>query len=198
MIEQRSIWHLVRLSQSNRCDKAKFQCLLSNSLQVSMTATCSGVGLIRYWNVIIMKKNIIALNVVSYIKGNRSVYSLNIHLVLVTKYRRQVIRSDVLQRLREIFEATCTKWRCTLKEFNGESDHVHLVISFPPDVQVSTLVGNLKTVSSRLIRKEFADWISKFYKKPVFWSGAYFVASCGGVTLKHLKNYVENQAAPRS
>jgi putative transposase len=96
---------------------------------------------------------IIALNVVSYTKGNRSVYSLNIHLVLVSKYRRQVITIEILQRLREIFDATCTKWRCTLKEFKGESDHVHLVISFPPDVQVSTLVGNLKTVSSRLIRK---------------------------------------------
>jgi putative transposase len=143
-------------------------------------------------------KGIIALNVVSYTKGNRSVYSLNIHLVLVTKYRRQVITVDVLQRLREIFDATCTKWRCTLKEFNGESDHVHLVISFPPDVQVSTLVGNLKTVSSRLIRQEFADRISQFYRKPVFWSGAYFVASCGGVTLEHLKQYVEQQATPRS
>ncbi len=160
-------------------------------------ATCSGVGLIRYWNVIIIRA-IIAFNVVSYTKGNRAVYSLNIHLVLVTKYRRQVITAEVLQRLKEIFEATCAKWRCTLKEFNGEVDHVHLVISFPPDVQVSTLVGNLKTVSSRLIRKEFTDWISQFYKKPVFWSGAYFVASCGGVTLEHLKNYVENQAAPRS
>jgi putative transposase len=141
---------------------------------------------------------IIALNVVSYTKGNRSVYSLNIHLVLVSKYRRQVITIEILQRLREIFDATCTKWRCTLKEFKGESDHVHLVISFPPDVQVSTLVGNLKTVSSRLIRKEFADWISKFYRKPVFWSGAYFVASCGGVTLEHLKQYVEQQATPRT
>jgi len=160
-------------------------------------ATCSGVGLIRYWNVIIIKA-IIALNVMSYIKGNRSVYSLNIHLVLVTKYRRQVITTDILRRLGEIFNATCIKWRCTLKEFNGETDHVHLVISFPPDVQVSNLVGNLKTVSSRLIRKEFADWISRFYKKPVFWSGAYFVATCGGVTLEHLKNYVENQAAPHS
>ena len=114
-------------------------------------ATCSGVGLSLYWNVIIMRA-IISLNVVSYTKGNRSVYSLNIHLVLVTKYRRQVITANILQRLREIFEATCTKWRCILKEFNGESDHVHLVISFPPDVQVSTLVGNLKTVSSRLKR----------------------------------------------
>lgn len=134
----------------------------------------------------------------SYTKGNRSVYSLNIHLVLVTKCRRKVITTEVLQRLREIFEATCTKWRCILKEFNGEPDHVHLVISFPPDVQVSTLVGNLKTVSSRLIRKEFADWISNFYRKPVFWSGAYFVASCGGVTLEQLKYYVESQATPRS
>jgi putative transposase len=143
-------------------------------------------------------KAIITLNVVTYTKGNRSVYSLNIHLVLVTKSRRQVITAEILQRLREIFDATCTKWRCTLKEFNGESDHVHLVISFPPDVQVSTLVGNLKTVSSRLIRKEFADWISTFYKKPVFWSGAYFVASCGGVTLDHLKKYVEQQSSPPS
>jgi putative transposase len=51
---------------------------------------------------------IIAFNVVSYIKGKRSVYSLNIHLVLVTKYRRKVITADVLQRLREIFDASCT------------------------------------------------------------------------------------------
>jgi putative transposase len=155
------------------------------------------VGLIRYWNVIILKA-IISFNVVTYTKGNRSVYSLNIHLVLVTKYRRQVITADIWRRLKEIFEATCSKWRCTLKEFNGETDHVHLVISFPPDVQVSTLVGNLKTVSSRLIRKEFADWISRFYRKPVFWSGAYFVASCGGITLEHLKKYVEQQSSPRS
>ncbi len=160
-------------------------------------ATCSGLGLIRYWKVIIMKV-IISLNAMTYTKGNRSVYSLNIHLVLVTKYRRQVITADILRRLKNIFDATCVKWRCTLKEFNGEYDHVHLVISFPPDVQVSTLVGNLKTVSSRLIRKEFSDWISRFYQKPVFWSGSYFVASCGGVTLDNLKKYVEQQSSPRS
>jgi putative transposase len=60
----------------------------------------------------------------SYTKGNRSVYSLNIHLVLVTKYRRKVITKEVLQRLNEVFDATCAKWRCALKEFNGEDDHV--------------------------------------------------------------------------
>jgi putative transposase len=63
-------------------------------------------------------------------------------------------------------------------------------------VQISKFVNNLKTVSSRLIRKEFANHVEQFYYKPVFWTGAYFVASCGGVTLEQLKAYVQNQEAP--
>lgn len=126
-------------------------------------------------------------------KGYRNVYDLNIHLVLVTKYRKKVINKAMLQRLQEIFASTCTKWRSQLKEFNGESDHVHLLINYPPDVEVSKLVGNLKTVSSRLIRKKFDEVLKSVYFKPVFWSGAYFVASSGGVTIEQLKKYVENQ-----
>jgi putative transposase len=52
-------------------------------------------------------------------------------------------------------------------------------------------------VSSRLIRKEFASEVGKFYSKAVFWTGAYFVASSGGVTVEQLKQYVEQQASPR-
>lgn len=132
----------------------------------------------------------------NYNIGHRAVYSLNIHLVLVTKYRRKIINQTMLARLQEIFENTCTKWRSKVTEFNGEPDHVHLVISYPPDVEVSKLVNNLKTVSSRLIRKEFNEQVNQFYSKPVFWTGAYFVASCGGVTLEQLKSYVEKQNSP--
>jgi putative transposase len=131
---------------------------------------------------------------VQYNKGYRCVYSLNIHLVLVTKYRRKVINQEILNRLHEIFTSTCEKWNTKLTDFNGESDHVHLVIDFPPDVEISKLVNNLKTVSSRLIRKEFATVVNQ-YHKPVFWTGAYFVASCGGVTIEQVKRYVENQTA---
>lgn len=131
-----------------------------------------------------------------YNVGHRAVYSLNIHLVLVTKSRRKVINQAMMTRLQEIFENTCTKWRSKVTEFNGESDHVHLVISYPPDVEVSKLVNNLKTVSSRLIRKEFHEQVNQFYRKPVFWAGAYFVASCGGVTLEQLQFYVEKQDSP--
>lgn len=102
----------------------------------------------------------------------------------------------MFKRLQEIFENTCAKWRSRVTEFNGESDHIHLVINYPPDVEVSKLVNNLKTVSSRLIRKEFNEQVNRFYHKPVFWTGAYFVASCGGVTLEQLKSYVEKQSSP--
>lgn len=82
-------------------------------------------------------------------------------------------------------------------EFNGERDHVHLLIRYHPQVQLSKFIANLKTVSSRLIRKEFEDYLSQIYQKPVFWTGSYFVASCGGVTIEQLKNYVGQQETPQ-
>lgn len=82
-------------------------------------------------------------------------------------------------------------------EFNGEGDHVHLLINCPPSVQLSKLIANLKTVSSRLIRKEFASVTQQFYRKLEFLPGSYFVASaCAGVTIEQLRKYVEKQASP--
>ncbi|MBD2485426.1 IS200/IS605 family transposase [Planktothrix sp. FACHB-1365] len=134
-----------------------------------------------------------------YHKGFRSVYRLNAHVVLVVKYRRKAISREILTRLHEIFIDTLKKWDCTLLEFNGESDHIHLLIDYKPDQPLSTLIGNLKTVSSRLIRKEFPGLASKyFYNKPYFWTGSYFVASCGGVTVEQLKKYVKQQTTPEN
>lgn len=125
-------------------------------------------------------------------------YKLAAHLVLVTKYRRKVIERTILERLEQIFAETLKKWDCCQLEFNGESDHVHLLIDYKPDIELSKLVANLKTVSSRLIRKENPELSQKyFYGKPYFWTGAYFVASCGGVTLEQLKTYVESQKSPQ-
>lgn len=129
--------------------------------------------------------------------GFRSVYTLTVHIVFVTKYRRKVITVAMLKRLKEIFQETCDKWECQLVEFNGESDHVHLLINFSPQVQLSKLIANLKTVSSRLLRKDFKVELERIYSKPVLWTGSYFVASCGGVTIETaLRKYVEGQASP--
>jgi putative transposase len=109
----------------------------------------------------------------------------------VTKYRRNVINNEILSRWKDIFADTLKKWDAELVEFNG--GYVHLLINYPPHIQLSKLIANLKTVSSRLIRKEFRSEVNRYYRKSVFWTGAYFVASCGGVTVEELKRYVDNQ-----
>ena len=78
-------------------------------------------------------------------KGFRSVYKLTAYIVFVTKYRKKAINLERLKRLEAIFEETLNKWDCQLVEFNGESDHVHLLVEFKPDVQLSKLIANLKT-----------------------------------------------------
>jgi putative transposase len=133
---------------------------------------------------------------IAYDKGFRSVYALTAHIVFVTKYRKKIINKVIHERLATIFDETCSKWETTLVEFNGEDDHVHLLVRYHPQVELSKFIANLKTVSSRLIRKEFADYLNQVYRKPVFWTGSYFVASCGGVTVEQLKKYVEQQATP--
>lgn len=116
--------------------------------------------------------------------------------MLTTKYRRKVIIAPMLIRLGEIFKELCRKWGCEIVEFNGEVDHVHLLFSFYPQMQLSKFVNNLQTVSSIYIRKEFPAEMQQFYRKPVFWHSAYFIASCGGVTVEELKRYVQQQDSP--
>ena len=121
-------------------------------------------------------------------------YLIHFHLVVVTKYRRKCITKPMLKRLEEIFAATLEKWDCSLVEFNGEADHVHVLMSVNPKVKPSKLVNNLKTVSSRLIRKEFSEHLGRVYRgKPIFWSRTYCLLACGGAPLAVIKQYIEQQ-----
>ncbi len=131
-----------------------------------------------------------------FVSKGRSVSDLKVHLVLTTKYRRKVFNTEMLNRLHEILEDLLSKWDCKLVEFNGEADHVHVLFQYHPDIALSNLVNNLKSVTSRKLRQEFADYLASIYWKDVFWNGSYFVASCGGVTIQALRQYIENQSRP--
>ena len=129
-------------------------------------------------------------------KGSHSVFSLHLHFVFVTKYRRKVITTPILERLHEILANICIKTKCRLVEFSGESDHVHLLLDFHPDNNLSALAGSLKSASSRIIQKEFAEHLALFYKKPVFWSSSYYVASTGGAPIEKVRQYIQSQEVP--
>jgi putative transposase len=131
-------------------------------------------------------------------KSSHAVFCIHLHIVLVTKYRRKVITPEILTKLQAIFTDLCKQQKSILIEFNGEEDHVHLLINLSPDNHISEFVKVLKASSSRLIRKEFKSHVDKYYWKPVFWSSSYFVNSSGGVSLDVLKKYIKQQDSPRS
>src|SRR5436190_21294965 len=124
------------------------------------------------------------------LKGHfHCVYNLHYHLVLVTKYRRKCLTQEILSFLKETTEELCQHWDCTLVEFGGEEDHIHLLISCHPSMQMSVFVNNLKTVTSRLTRKRFGKHLQQFYWKPVLWTRAYCLLTTGGATIETIKKY---------
>src|SRR5271168_3561075 len=84
--------------------------------------------------------------------GRTCVFAMHVHLVFVTKYRRKVFTQKVMKELKLIFISICKDFEATLVEFDGERDHVHLLVNYPPKISVSKLVNSLKGVSSRLLR----------------------------------------------
>jgi putative transposase len=124
--------------------------------------------------------------------GRHVVYALHAHLVFVTKYRRDVLSELAIRDLRAIFAKVCGDFEAELIECNGEDDHVHLIVVYPPKVALSKLVNSLKGVSSRLLRSARPE-VSGRYRKGVLWSPSYFVASCGGAPLSIISEYVQNQ-----
>lgn len=121
------------------------------------------------------------------------VYKMSYHLVLVTKYRRKCFTKEMLERLESISRNICEKWDVELSEFGGKKDHIHLLLDMHPNVMPSRFVNNLKTVTSRMMRKEYKDHLRKYYWKPVLWTRAYCILTAGGAPLAVIKQYIENQ-----
>ncbi|MER7203822.1 IS200/IS605 family transposase (plasmid) [Streptomyces sp. NBC_01003] len=128
--------------------------------------------------------------------GRHVVYNLHVHLVFVTKYRRKAFTDAMLTRTEEIMREVCADFEADLKQFNGEQDHVHLLVHYPPKVQLSKLVNSLKGVSSRRLRQEHSAHVRRYLWGGHFWSGSYFAGSCGGAPLTVVKQYIENQQRP--
>lgn len=126
-------------------------------------------------------------------KERHSVSDLKVHLVCVTKYRRKVLTSEGLKILEDSFSEVARKMNFKILEFNGESDHIHVLIEYPPKLSISGIVNALKGVSSR---KYGQAGLPKPYGKQALWSPSYFVSSVGGAPLDILKKYIRDQEKP--
>ena len=127
--------------------------------------------------------------------GRHCVSAMHVHLVFIAKYRKQVFDKESIDRLRAYFAKVCADFDATLVEVDGERDHVHLLVEYPPKVSISALVNSLKGVSSRMLRKDRPDLAHKYWQG-VLWSPSYFAASCGGAPIAIIKQYIEQQQTP--
>jgi putative transposase len=103
-----------------------------------------------------------------------------------------VLSEAAIHDLKRIFAKVCHDFEAELVECDGEDDHVHLLVHYPPKVALSKLVNSLKGVSSRLLREARPEITGRYYKG-VLWSPSYFAASCGGAPLSVISEYVRSQ-----
>ena len=114
----------------------------------------------------------------------------------MVKYRHVVFNNDHLDTLKRLFEVVCNEFEVELVEVNGERDHVHLLVNYPPKVCLSKLVNSLKGVSSRKLRLHHPELIKTAYMKNALWSPSYFAGSVGGAPIEVIRQYIEQQNRP--
>ena len=133
-------------------------------------------------------------NINYYYTNRHAVYLLQYHLVVVTKYRHKVINNEMKDRLIEIsYSIIESDWKSKIISINTDEDHVHILFETSPQTQLSKLINNYKTVTSRLIRKEFSKQLESCYWKPYFWSDTYFISSVSDTSEAMIKRYIEKQ-----
>lgn len=128
-------------------------------------------------------------------KNCHSLYRLEYHLILVTKYRRSCITKEMLEYLKLESIRILALYDIKIIEMNGESDHIHLLISTPPQICLSKVINTLKSTTSRLVRKRFSEHLSLYYWKPYFWNRSYLILSSGGAPIEVIKKYIQNQGS---
>lgn len=131
-----------------------------------------------------------------YRRGRHVVYEITVHVVLVTKYRRGPITDRVRELLVQVTQEVCERHKVELLEADGEADHLHLLLSLPPAVSVSKIIGAIKTNTSRVVRQQGWPEVTTQLWGDHFWSPSYFVASTGGAPLERVREYIRQQREP--
>ena len=152
--------------------------------------------LVKLITTTILYKNTVSSSHMKYNKNSHSSYLLQAHIVFVTKYRKKKLTNAILDKIQSIIARECLKVKAELVEFNGESDHVHMLVSYPPSLAVSRLVQILKSYTGREFKLYFPELNQVAWRKNALWSPSYFACSVGGAPLEVLKQYIEQQDRP--
>lgn len=127
-----------------------------------------------------------------YRHGSHTVFSIHLHLVWITKYRHKVLHRAIAERVREVVREECRREKVDILQGHISSDHVHVMLSIPPQVTISRLVQRLKGKSAYILLREFPEIRKRYWGRHV-WARGYFCRSSGNVTDDVIKAYIANQ-----
>ncbi len=128
-----------------------------------------------------------------YNRKSHSVYLLTYHIVFVTKYRRSVITNEIGNFMKDHAAYLCGRFDGDMISAGTDRDHIHMLVSLPPDVAPSRLVTVLKTQLSKEVRAEYADSVRKELWGDSFWSDSYFIATTGTTVMEKIREYIDSQ-----
>ena len=132
-----------------------------------------------------------------YRTGPHTKYKLEYHFVWITKYRYQVLRGEVALRTRELIRQTCAHFEIEIIRGVVSKDHVHLLLSAPPNMAPSEIMRRIKGRSSTKLFQCFPE-LKKRYWGRHFWARGYFCVTSGELTEEMIKNYLEHHFEPKT
>ena len=129
-----------------------------------------------------------------YNRYNRRKYSLKVNIVLVTKYRKQLLRGsiadDVKQKILDIANANGYE----IIAMETDKDHIHFLLSYDTTDRVCNIVKTVKQQTTYYLWQKYDSFLSKqYWKKKIFWSDGYFACSIGEVSSATIQKYIESQ-----
>ena len=128
-----------------------------------------------------------------YYVNRHSCFLLQYHLVLVTKYRKEVFTNEMENYLTKFVISMMSKNDCNLMEIKYDKDHVHILFEAPITLNLPNFINGMKSTSSRMIRKRFEEYLKQFYWKNMFWSRSYFICTVSEHTTEIVKSYIKSQ-----
>ena len=126
-----------------------------------------------------------------YRRASHTLFSIQLHICWITKYRYKVLKGEVGQRAKELIRRICNEEGVEILSGAIAPDHVHILISINPSTNISTLVKYLKGKTSRKLQMEFPE-LKKRYWGQHFWARGYFVCSTGNITTKMIEEYIKH------
>lgn len=130
----------------------------------------------------------------NYVSRNHSKYYLKVHLIFVCKYRKKLLINNFDNIVKNAILEISYRSNFIIDILETDEDHIHMLISYPPKLSVTSIVRKLKQETTIYLWKNYSKFLSKhFWKEHTFWSDGYFACSIGEANPETIKRYIENQ-----